>query len=59
MKGKKVCYLHGGKSPGAPPGNINALKHGNYTTQAKQEREYISNILKESRRLISEIKEHN
>lgn len=21
MKGKKVCYLHGGKSPGAPYGN--------------------------------------
>jgi hypothetical protein len=28
MKNKRVCYLHGGKSPGAPRGNKNALKHG-------------------------------
>jgi hypothetical protein len=59
MKGKKVCYLHGGKSPGAPTGNMNALKHGNNTTQAKLERKYVSRILKESRRLISEFKVQN
>jgi hypothetical protein len=59
MKGKRVCYLHGGKSPGAPPGNDNALKHGNYTAQAKLNRKYVSTILRESRKLISEIKERN
>ena len=59
MKGKKVCYLHGGKSPGAPLGNMNALKHGNYTAQAKLNRKYVSSIIKGSRKLISEIKEQN
>jgi hypothetical protein len=34
MKNKRVCYLHGGKSPGAPGGNRNALKHGFYTAGA-------------------------
>ncbi|WP_394731279.1 HGGxSTG domain-containing protein [Altererythrobacter sp. GH1-8] len=24
------CHFHGGKSPGAPVGNLNALKHGRY-----------------------------
>ena len=59
MKGKRVCYLHGGKSPGAPHGNTNALKFGNHTAEAKLERKYVSKIIKESRRLISEIKERN
>ena len=31
MKGKRVCYYHGGMSPGAPKGNKNALKHGRYS----------------------------
>jgi len=59
MKGKRVCYLHGGRSPGAPYGNMNAFKHGNYTTHAKLQRKDVSMILKESRRLISEMKERN
>ena len=59
MKGKKVCYLHGGKSPGAPYGNMNAFKHGSHTAKAKLERKFVSMILKESRKLISEIKERN
>jgi len=28
------CRLHGGKSPGPPKGNQNALKHGYYTRDA-------------------------
>jgi hypothetical protein len=55
MKGKRVCYLHGGKSPGAPRGNMNAFKHGNNTIQVKLLRKCTSMILKESKKLISEI----
>ena len=29
------CRMHGGKSSGAPKGNQNALKHGNYTAAAQ------------------------
>lgn len=32
VKGKKRCKLHGGLSTGAPKGNKNALKHGQYET---------------------------
>jgi hypothetical protein len=32
------CRMHGGKSPGAPVGNANALKHGLYTAHATAER---------------------
>lgn len=39
MKGKRVCYIHGGRSPGAPAGNQNALKHGRYTAEAIAERQ--------------------
>jgi hypothetical protein len=28
------CRIHGGKSPGAPNGNRNALKHGLYSAEA-------------------------
>jgi len=36
MKGKWVCYIHGGKSPGAPKGNSNAYKHGAYTKEMNE-----------------------
>jgi glucans biosynthesis protein len=45
MKGKRVCYIHGGKSPGAPKGNKNAFKHGYYTTEAIAERRCIKLII--------------
>jgi hypothetical protein len=32
------CRLHGGKSPGAPKGNKNALKHGHYSADAAANR---------------------
>jgi uncharacterized protein YjcR len=32
VKGKKRCKFHGGLSTGAPKGNKNALKHGQYET---------------------------
>lgn len=30
------CRLHGGKSPGAPRGNKNALKHGYYSAEEQE-----------------------
>ena len=55
MKGKKVCYIHGGKSKGAPIGNRNALKHGNFTAEAFERRYYLRMLLKQSKELIKEI----
>ena len=55
MKGKMVCYLHGGKSRGAPKGNKNALKHGNYTFEAIERRKYTRTLLKRSCELIRDI----
>jgi len=56
MKNKRVCYLHGGKSPGAPKGNKNALKHGLYTTGAIAERLYVRMLLKRSKDLMAELR---
>ena len=51
MKGKMVCYIHGGKSPGPPIGNNNAYKHGAYTKE-------INELVKLSRDLALRAGEH-
>ena len=56
MKNKRVCYLHGGRSPGAPRGNRNALKHGFYAAGAIAERLYVRMLLKRSRDLMAELR---
>ena len=40
------CRMHGGKSPGAPRENKNALKHGRFTSEAIARRREISNLLR-------------
>ena len=40
------CRMHGGKSPGAPKGNKNALKHGWYTAEAIAMRRLLANFRK-------------
>ncbi len=40
------CRMHGGKSPGAPKGNKNALKHGRYTADAIAKRREIATLLR-------------
>ena len=55
MKGKNVCYIRGGKSSGAPKGNMNALRHGCHTTKAIAECRYRREFIKEAHRLIKEI----
>ena len=40
------CRMHGGKSPGAPKGNRNALKHGRYTAEAVLRRHELSRAVR-------------
>ena len=46
------CKLHGGASTGAPKGNKNALKHGRYTKEAKEERRQIRELLRLFREMV-------
>jgi len=56
IKGKKRCRMHGGApGSGAPKGNQNALKHGRYTREAIAEHRALSQLLRESRRLLNEM----
>jgi hypothetical protein len=55
MKNKRVCYLHGGKSPGARRGNQNALKHGRYASGAIVERKYVRSVTKRLLATISAV----
>jgi uncharacterized protein YjcR len=48
--------MHGGKSPGAPKGNKNAVKHGFYTAEALAERRFVRMLLKRSKELIAELR---
>jgi hypothetical protein len=57
VSGKKRCRMHGGApGSGAPLGNRNALKHGQYTRKAIEERRVVQNFLRESRLLLQSIK---
>jgi hypothetical protein len=49
--------MHGGApGSGAPPGNQNALKHGHHTREKKAERRRISELLRQSRKLVADMK---
>ncbi len=47
------CRMHGGKSPGAPKGNKNALKHGRYTADAIAKRREIATLLRTMKALTA------
>ena len=49
------CRMHGGKSPGAPQGNSNALKHGRYSAAAIAERRELAALIRSMRRLVAEV----
>ena len=40
------CRMHGGKSTGAPKGNRNAMKHGNYTPKERARRMAMKYLLR-------------
>ena len=46
------CRMHGGPSPGAPKGNRNAWKHGNYSAEAIARRRSIALLIRTARQLI-------
>jgi len=48
--------MHGGApGSGAPPGNKNAIKHGLYTRAAIAQRRQLAELMRQSRKLLSEI----
>jgi uncharacterized protein YjcR len=49
--------MHGGAAgSGAPKNNQNALKHGLFTKQAREERKQLYELLRASRRTLQTIK---
>jgi len=40
------CRMHGGKAPGAPKGNKNAVRHGRYSADAIEHRREIAALLR-------------
>jgi len=56
VQGKKRCRMHGGApGSGAPPGNKNAVKHGLYTREAIAQRRQLSELMRQSRKLLAKI----
>jgi hypothetical protein len=54
--GRKRCRLHGGADgSGAPKGNLNALKNGLYTAEAKAKRKVLREALREMRETLKNI----
>jgi hypothetical protein len=50
--------MHGGATgSGAPFGNKNALRHGRHTAEAIARRRQLSDLIRQSRALIAEVKE--
>lgn len=55
VRGKRRCRMHGGApGSGAPKGNLNAFKHGNYRKEAIEERKEMHGLLRDLARLIRE-----
>ncbi|MFW2571473.1 HGGxSTG domain-containing protein [Legionella sp. 29fVS95] len=55
IRGKARCRVHGGaKGSGAPPYNLNALKHGEHTAEAKAFRNRIRRAIQWSNHFLDE-----
>jgi len=46
------CRMHGGMSPGPPKDNQNAFKHGFYNRKAIAGRQYVRQLIKNSKTLF-------
>jgi glucans biosynthesis protein len=56
VQGKKRCRMHGGAAgSGAPRSNKNAVKHGLYTRKAIAQRRKVSELMRQSRKLLLKI----
>lgn len=62
MRGKRVCWIHGGRSTG--PRTIEGalrsqtanLKHGNYAQATIEWRKHFNSLIRDYKKLLSEIK---
>ncbi len=63
MSGKRVCWIHGGRSTGprTPEGLERSrkanLRHGFYSAELISERKYMRQIIRKSRELLEQIPE--
>ncbi len=58
VSGKKRCRMHGGApGSGAPLGNRNALKHGEYSREALLERQAVHDLLRETKELLDAMRD--
>ena len=48
------CRIHGGKAPGAPKSNRNAVRHGRYTAEAIAERRTLAALLRDIKGLVEQ-----
>ena len=56
VTGKKRCRMHGGApGSGAPRGNKNALKHGEYTREAIAKHRQTRRLMREAIALLKSI----
>jgi hypothetical protein len=56
VAGKARCRMHGGAAgSGAPKGNRNALKHGQYTAEARSLNAHVRDLLRKGRDSIEDI----
>ena len=59
MKGCDLCCVHAGlKTPGAKPGNQNALKHGLYTNETLEEKEEVRAYVREIEEFLDGLTVH-
>ena len=57
VRGKKRCRMHGGAAgSGAPKGNQNALKHGEYTRERLAERKILRQLMRDAQETLREIR---
>jgi len=52
MKDKRVCYIHGGRSTGAPKGNRNAWKTGAYSAEVREETNRVREFRADCQKLL-------
>ena len=56
VSGKARCRMHGGaRGSGAPLGNQNALKHGLHTAEAKEMRQFIRDLGRDTAEIIEKM----
>ena len=53
--GARRCRMHGGRSPGPPPGNCNAVTHGLYAKESRAKREHEKEIIQQARAFLSDL----